>query len=132
MDREKMRKLLEFASDEVSLNAAFDRAIDGIKSGKITADDFPIAAGPLRQSVSDELNAAKVEALRKVFAQVAAALSNHPSALETLADYAEDADTGRIGIERLRGFLQGLSAAQALPYEDYCEVDAVLVSAFHL
>ena len=63
---------------------------------------------------------------RAVFAQVEAALGDNPQALEVLADYQQDADAGLLTVDRLRGFLQGLSAARALPYEDYCEVDAKL------
>ncbi|WP_164707327.1 hypothetical protein [Metapseudomonas otitidis] len=62
--------------------------------------------------------------LRSVFAQVEGALKDHPYALEVLADYREDADAGRLTLDRLRGFLQGLSAGGVLPYEDYCEADA--------
>ncbi|HCT5749837.1 hypothetical protein [Pseudomonas aeruginosa] len=64
--------------------------------------------------------------LAVIFAQVAHCLERHDFALETLDAYKEDATAGRLTVERLRGFLQGLSAAGALPYEDYCEVDAML------
>lgn len=64
--------------------------------------------------------------LAVIFAQVAHCLERHDLALETLDAYKEDATAGRLTVERLRGFLQGLSAAGALPYEDYCEVDAML------
>lgn len=66
------------------------------------------------------------QTLRAVFAQVEGALKDHPQALEVLADYRQDAAAGRLTLDRLRGFLQGLSAAGVLPYEDYCEVEAKL------
>ncbi|HBN9243600.1 hypothetical protein [Pseudomonas aeruginosa] len=64
--------------------------------------------------------------LTAVFTQVARCLEGHDLALETLDDYRADAAAGLLTVDRLRGFLQGLSAAGALPYEDYCEVDAML------
>lgn len=48
MDKQKMRELLDFAKDETRLNAAFDNVFEGIESGRIRADEFPLAAGPLR------------------------------------------------------------------------------------
>ncbi|MCP1652722.1 hypothetical protein [Pseudomonas nitroreducens] len=69
------------------------------------------------------------QTLRVVFAQVESALKDHPQALDVLADYQQDAAAGRVTLDRLRGFLQGLSAAGALPYVDYCEVDAKLEAA---
>lgn len=66
--------------------------------------------------------------LGTVFAQVARAIAHIPQALEVLEDYRQDAAVSRLTLDRLRGFLQGLSAAGALPYEDYCEVDAKLTS----
>lgn len=66
------------------------------------------------------------QTLRAVFAQVERNLTDNPQALEVLADYEQDAAAGRLTLDRLRGFLQGLSAAGALPYVDYCEVDAKL------
>lgn len=68
------------------------------------------------------------QTLQAVFSQVAAALKDNPQSLEVLTDYQQDAAAGRLTVDRLRGFLQGLSAAGALPYEDYCEVDAKLES----
>ncbi|MFJ3487195.1 hypothetical protein ACIPL1_27815 [Pseudomonas sp. NPDC090202] len=47
MDKDKLRQLLDFASDETRVNAAFDKVIDGIESGAITAEDFPFPAGPI-------------------------------------------------------------------------------------
>ncbi|HEP9117658.1 TPA: hypothetical protein VDV13_003583 [Pseudomonas aeruginosa] len=64
--------------------------------------------------------------LTAVFTQVARCLEGHDLALETLDAYRADAAAGLLTVDRLRGFLQGLSAAGALPYEDYCEVDAML------
>jgi hypothetical protein len=76
--------------------------------------------------------AAEAAALRAVFAQLAQCLNDQPLALETLEAYQEDAATSHSDVPRLRGFLQGLYAAKSLPFEDYCEVDGLLVSAFNL
>lgn len=76
--------------------------------------------------------AAEAMALRAVFAQVAKCLNELPLALETLQAYEEDAANSQSDVTRLRGFLQGLYAGNALPFEDYCEVDALIVSAFDL
>lgn len=48
MDKQKLQQIAAFAADEKRLNAAFDNVIEGIESGRIRADDFPIAAAPLR------------------------------------------------------------------------------------
>ncbi|KNH43725.1 MULTISPECIES: hypothetical protein [Pseudomonas] len=48
MDKQKLSKIAAFVSDEKRLNEAFDRVIDGIESGRIRADEFPLAAAPLR------------------------------------------------------------------------------------
>lgn len=48
MDKQKMRELLDFAKDESRLNAAFENVFEGIQSGRIRADEFPLAAAPLR------------------------------------------------------------------------------------
>lgn len=47
-------------------------------------------------------------------------------ALEVLEDYHQDAKAGCLNRERLRGFLQGLSAAGAMPLEDYDDLDREL------
>lgn len=67
--------------------------------------------------------------LAAVFAQVDRCLEGRPLAQETLDAYKEDAARDRLPLPRLRGFLQGLHAAGALSFEDYCEVDARLESA---
>lgn len=64
--------------------------------------------------------------LSAVFSQVEGAVKDCPHSLEVLADYQQDAAAGLLTVDRLRGFLQGLSASGALPYVDYCEVDAKL------
>nr|WP_192963428.1 hypothetical protein [Pseudomonas fluorescens]CEK42261.1 hypothetical protein PQBR57_0308 [Pseudomonas fluorescens SBW25] len=48
MEKQKMRELIDFAKDETRVNAAFENVIDGIESGRIRADEFQLAAGPLR------------------------------------------------------------------------------------
>lgn len=48
MDKQTLSKIAAFVSDEKRLNKAFDRVIDGIESGRIRADEFPLAAAPLR------------------------------------------------------------------------------------
>ncbi|EPA99498.1 hypothetical protein [Pseudomonas sp. G5(2012)] len=48
MDKQTLSKIAAFVSDEKRLNEAFDRVIDGIDSGRIRADEFPLAAAPLR------------------------------------------------------------------------------------
>lgn len=67
--------------------------------------------------------------LETVFSQVARALEGHALAIETLDDYKADAARDLLPVQRLRGFLQGLWAAGVLPFEDYCEVDALLEPA---
>lgn len=64
--------------------------------------------------------------LAAVFAQVTRCLEGQDLALETLDAYKDDAARDLLTVERLRGFLQGLWAAGVLPFEDYCEVDAML------
>ncbi|HBN9861138.1 hypothetical protein [Pseudomonas aeruginosa] len=73
-----------------------------------------------------DAHAEAARTLAAVFTQVARCLEGHDLALETLDAYKADAAAGLLTVDRLRGFLQGLSAAGALPYEDYCEVDAAL------
>jgi len=48
VDKQKLQQIAAFAADEKRLNAAFENVIGGIESGRIRADDFPIAAAPLR------------------------------------------------------------------------------------
>ena len=76
--------------------------------------------------------AAEGVALQVVFRQVTRCLEGRPLSLEALEAYETDAAGGDHDVRRLRGFLQGLYAAGALSFEDYCEVDAVLVTAFDL
>jgi len=59
-------------------------------------------------------------------AQVRRALEGNDFALEVLDDYEADHRAGRGDWQRLTGFFQGLSAAKAIPYEDYCEVSALV------
>jgi hypothetical protein len=50
-----------------------------------------------------------------VFVQVIRCLAGHDLALETLNTYKEDSERGLMTVQRLRGFLQGLSACSASP-----------------
>jgi hypothetical protein len=74
----------------------------------------------------------QADAMTAVFAHVRKSLVGKPMALEVLETYEEDSRYGRMNVTRLQGFLQGLSAGGALLYEDYCEVDAILINAFDL
>ncbi|HBN8519057.1 hypothetical protein ACM7US_29770 [Pseudomonas aeruginosa] len=66
--------------------------------------------------------------ITRVFSHMKACLADAPLALEVLDDYEQDARDGQRAVPRLRGFLQGLWAGGVLPFEDYCEVDALLES----
>lgn len=48
MDKQKFSEIAAFVNDEKRLNAAFENVFEGIESGRIRADDFPLAAAPLR------------------------------------------------------------------------------------
>ena len=48
MDKTKFSEMLAFVNDEKRFDAAFDNVLEGIETGRIRADDFPIAAAPLR------------------------------------------------------------------------------------
>lgn len=48
MDKHEISKLAAFVNDEDQFNAAFDNVIQGIESGRIRSDDFPLASAPLR------------------------------------------------------------------------------------
>lgn len=75
----------------------------------------------------------QAEALNAVFAQAAALLAAHPFALEMLEEeFRPDAQADQLDLSRLRGYLQGLAGSGALPYEDYCEMEACLIHAFDL
>ena len=97
-----------------------------IERGKLYEDLLTLLVKPPAQ------RAAEAAALRAVFAQVSRGLIDQPLALETLEAYEEDAANSHSDVPRLRGFLQGLYAGKSLPFEDYCEVDALIVSAFDL
>jgi hypothetical protein len=74
----------------------------------------------------------QTDALIAVFTQVRKSLPRQSMALEVLEDYQQDVHGHITDVPRLRGFLQGLAAGGALPYEDYYEVDAILIKAFSL
>lgn len=48
MNKQKLSEISAFVNDEKRLNAAFDKVFEGIQSGRIRGDDFPLAAAPLR------------------------------------------------------------------------------------
>ncbi|MFP3852396.1 hypothetical protein [Pseudomonas sp. W5-01] len=97
-----------------------------IERGKLYEDLLTLLVKPPAK------RAAETAALRAVFAQVSQCLKDQPHALETLEAYREDGANSHSDVARLRGFLQGLCAGRALQFEDYCEVDALIVSAFGL
>ena len=76
--------------------------------------------------------ATEAAALRSVFVQVSQCLGDKALALETLEDYKLDAMHSDFDVARLRGFLQGLFAGGVISFEDYCEVDTRIASAFEL
>lgn len=82
-------------------------------------------AGSWHHAYSDQDNSSETVLLR-VCEKAEKVLLGNACALEVLEDYHQDAKAGRLNRERLRGFLQGLFAAGAMPLEDYDELDRAI------
>lgn len=89
------------------------------------SDDTAGVAGFWSQTFADEDTSSEAVLLR-VCVKTKQVLAGNEFALEVLEDYHQDATDGRLNRERLRGFLQGLFAARAMPVEDYAELDREL------
>lgn len=84
-------------------------------------NDTPGLAGSWHHTFSDQDNNSEAVLLR-VCAKTEKFLVGNALALEVLEDYHQDAKASRLNGERLRGFLQGLFAAGAIPVEDYADL----------
>ncbi|RMW07741.1 hypothetical protein ALP03_200306 [Pseudomonas amygdali pv. tabaci] len=82
-------------------------------------------AGSWHQNFSEQDNSSEAVLLRTCV-RAEKILQGSVFALEVLDDYHQDAKAGRLSRERLRGFLQGLHAAGAIPLEDYDDLDREL------
>ncbi|RMN28335.1 hypothetical protein ALQ62_03367 [Pseudomonas coronafaciens pv. zizaniae] len=90
------------------------------------SNDTPGLAGSWHLTYGDEDNSGEAVLLR-VCVKAEKILLGNAFALEVLEDYHQDAKAGRLNRVRLRGFLQGLFAAGAIPIEDYDDLDRDLV-----
>ncbi|PBQ13273.1 hypothetical protein [Pseudomonas syringae] len=84
--------------------------------------DTPGLAGSWHQTYDDQDNSSEAVLVRACIKAEKVLLGN-VFALGVLEDYHQDAKAGRLSRERLRGFLQGLFAAGAMPLEDYDDLD---------
>lgn len=86
------------------------------------SNDTPGLAGSWHHTFSDQDNSSEAVLIR-VCVKAEKVLLGNALALEVLEDYHLDAKAGRLNRDRLRGFLQGLFAAGAMPVEDYADLD---------
>lgn len=122
MDKAKFSQLAAFVNDEKRFDAAFSNVIDGIESGRIRADEFPLAAAPLR---AGGLNDNREFVAR--FLEQLAGLSLSPEERvvldETIAALPAGAGIEELyaaldGAEPLAGFSAALRKANADPRHD--------------
>lgn len=122
MDKAKFSQLAAFVNDEKRFDAAFNNVIDGIESGRIRADEFPLAAAPLR---AGGLNDNREFVAR--FLEQLAGLSLSPEERvvldETIAALPagagiEELYTALDSAEPLAGFTAALRKANADPRHD--------------
>lgn len=117
MEKQNFTEIKAFVNDEQRLDAAFENVFEGIQSGRIRAEDFPLAAAPLRAGgLSD--NREFVARFLEQFAGLALspdqklALDEAITALPPGASI-EQLYSGLEAVEILASFTAALSKAQA-------------------
>lgn len=117
MEKQNFTEIKAFVNDEQRLDAAFENVFEGIQSGRIRAEDFPLASAPLRAGgLSD--NREFVARFLEQFAGLALspdqklALDEAITALPPGASI-EQLYSGLEAVEILASFTAALSKAQA-------------------
>ena len=117
MEKLDFTEMKAFVNDEKRLDAAFENVFEGIQSGRIRAEDFPLASAPLRAGgLSD--NREFVARFLEQFAGLALspdqklALDEAITALPPGASI-EQLYSGLEAVEILASFTAALSKAQA-------------------